>query len=131
MPHEPLSRRDFTKGCTLGVFLAGSPETSGQQDDDSNQKTPAAKAEKPPTAEDETDDDETELLTRIIRQRYPNEHLTEEVMAAIRRELAVDRYRGRQLSAFPLGNADEPAFLFAAYRADPQAGGKDDGHANP
>ena len=58
------------------------------------------------------------LLSYLVRS-YPSEHFDEPTVSGIFRDLRGDVARGQLLSQFPLTNADEPAFVFHAYRNDP------------
>ena len=59
------------------------------------------------------------LLLETIRQRYPDKQLdSQDVLQGIYSELRDDLARSKRLSSFPLKNADEPGFLFAAFPSD-------------
>ena len=63
------------------------------------------------------------LLTYLTR-RHPSDRYDEAAIQGIFRDIRGDIARGRQLSEFPLTNADEPAFVFAAYRKNEVPGNK-------
>ena len=54
----------------------------------------------------------------MIIQRHPDQRLDETAIAEIREELDSQVARSARLSAFPLTNADEPGFVFGAYRKE-------------
>ena len=56
------------------------------------------------------------LLTYLTR-RHPSDHYDEAAIQGIFRDIRGDIARGKLLSEFLLTNADEPAFVFAAYRS--------------
>jgi hypothetical protein len=65
----------------------------------------------------ETPDPETDTLFEIVRQRYAA-RLTLEQLDELRTIVRGQVEAARALRAVRLGNADEPAQRFAAYRAD-------------
>jgi hypothetical protein len=58
-----------------------------------------------------------ELVLELIKEQYP-EHLTDERLALIRKDIDGILARSQALSSFPLANADEPAFVFSAFRSE-------------
>lgn len=56
------------------------------------------------------------LLLTYLTRRHPSDHFDEAAIQGIFRDIRGDIARGKQLSVFALKNADEPAFVFAAYR---------------
>lgn len=60
---------------------------------------------------------DVELYLALI-SRFDPDRLTAEHLAALRDEVAANLSASRRLSAFPLTNADEPAPVFAAWRAE-------------
>lgn len=100
-------RREFARRLTLAaagtIPLAGaSAAIMAADNDEQAEKKPASPAE---------------LLLDLVKQKYP-EHLEEEQLALIRKDIESILSRSKALSSFPLVNADEPAFVFSAYRAD-------------
>jgi hypothetical protein len=61
------------------------------------------------------------VLARIIEE-FPSERYDEAIVENILNDVRADLARGRELSAFPLKNADEPAFIFPADRRSRLAG---------
>ncbi len=61
---------------------------------------------------------EVETLLALVRERYGS-RLDAEQLAGVRTALEGIVQAARALRAVRLGNADEPAQPFAAYRADP------------
>lgn len=104
MPNEEgLHRREFARSC-LGGLGAASLAAPGMLLAAEDGKEPA----KPPAEL---------LLLSVLLQRYPDDHYSEEIVAGIYRDIAADLARGKQLRAFALRNADEPAVTFRAVRA--------------
>ena len=58
------------------------------------------------------------LLLTYLTRRHPSDHFNEATLPGIYRDIRGDVARGRQLSEYPLTNADEPAFVFAAFRRE-------------
>ena len=89
-------------------------DRTGQGGDRAEKKgiDPAAAPALPPT--------EVLLLTYLMR-RHPSDQYDEAAVQGIFRDIRGDVARGRQLSEFPLTNADEPAFTFGAYRGSSPA----------
>jgi hypothetical protein len=120
---DRLDRRQFAAQLTLGaggltalmIPLAAVRAAEDQPKASQNEKgdQPAEKQvdhvvpEAPPA--------EVLLLTYLTR-RHPSDHYEEAAIQGIFRDIRGDVARGKQLSDFPLTNADEPAFVFAAYR---------------
>jgi hypothetical protein len=82
---------------------------------ESNASPPAAKPAEPAPVSAKLS--EVELYLALIASFDP-EHLTAEHLAALRDEVAANLSASRTLSDFPLTNADEPAPVFAAWRAE-------------
>lgn len=98
-------RRGFVKSLVgAAAGLAGSVAIAA---DESN----------PATMPDLTDAPAAELLLELIKRVDP-ERLKAEHLDLVRADLAVNLQRSARLSAFPLTNADEPAPVFAAWRAE-------------
>lgn len=98
-----LNRREFTARSLWGAVLVGAGSTAAAQ----------APANRDPQA---LADAVAGAQLGLIEQLYP-EHLTDELRATLRQKLARQALRSRLLSAYRLTNADEPATMFAAYRA--------------
>ena len=101
MSQSKLNRRAFAKTVAVGTAASITMLSS--------KPAAAAQEEQAPT--------EADLLLEVIKQRYPAE-FTEEELAEVRRDLQGHVGRSKTLRDFPLANADEPGFVFAAYRAD-------------
>ena len=96
---ERLSRRGFAR--TVAATAAGAvPLAAAAQ-------SPASKPAQTPS----------DLALQIVVAQYPD-RLEPAHVADIRAEIEHMRARSRQLSAVPLKNADEPAPVFAAWRAE-------------
>lgn len=105
MSHSPVNRRQFAYGVAAG--LTGAAFVPGDA-------TADEKDEKPEPSPPKLTEADARLLQ--VMTHYDDERLTEDVFAAIQRDIRYHISRGRQLSRFPLANGDEPAFVFAAYR---------------
>lgn len=110
MPTDPVSRREFAKGIAAGCLIGSSPAAEGVPTmlDSVNAQESASRMQKSPV----------ELSLEILHQQYPHPLLTEAALAEIRDDIAHHLTRSSILSAYPLSNADEPGFVFAAYRKD-------------
>ena len=106
MSESTVNRRQFARGVAAG--LGGATLTS------------AAVADEKPESEPLESPKLSELDARLLQviPHYDDARLTDEVLAEIRRDIRSHMSRGRELSRFPLTNADEPVFVFAAHRND-------------
>lgn len=101
-PDSENSRRDFAKTALLaGIALPVAAEAADQPDDW----------------------DEAGAIVEIIKRRFPNENLTDEVCQKIRHSVTADLARARRLKEFPLEPSDQPALIFQAYRAEDEDDG--------
>jgi hypothetical protein len=57
------------------------------------------------------------LLLEVVRQLNPDRNLTHQYLSEIRRDIANELRKAKAIRKVPLQNANEPAALFAAYRA--------------
>ena len=108
----PCDRRDFAKRLSTGAVAASLARSAILID--AHAAEPAAKTDDsknpgPPTPED--------LYLALVRQIDP-EHLRPEHLAGIRGDIASYLARSKRLSSFPLTNADEPAPVYSAWRAE-------------
>ena len=120
-----IDRRQFAAQLAVGasaLTAATAPlaAASAAEDKPVVEKNPKddKPAEKKPddaAAPPELPSAEIVLLTYLTR-RHPSDHYDEAAIQGIFRDIRGDVARGKQLSEFPLTNADEPAFVFAAYR---------------
>ena len=117
MSTESVNRRDFAKRVAVGaaVPLTATLETASAAAD---QKPVEAKKPQPEKKQPAKPPSQADHLLEVVKQRYPDKHLDESVLSAIRNELRSDMSRSKVLSSFPLKNSDEPRFVFAAYRND-------------
>lgn len=111
MQGSALNRRAFAKTLVVGStatlplsrIASGASAVAGQQ---------------ATTAADEEDTlAPADHVLELVKQRYP-QRLKQEHLAVIRGEIARHLARSPVLSAFPLTVADEPVFVFSAFRAD-------------
>jgi len=113
---EPVNRRDFAR--TLAAATAATAATALETH--AQDKKPKKTGEKPGEKPQPEPPPPAALLLETLRQRYPDARLDkQDVLQGIYNELRGDLARSRRLSSFPLENADEPGFLFAALRIDP------------
>lgn len=100
-----VSRREFARSIAA---VAALPATVALADDP-----------KPPTP-DKPDPLRIELALwlELIRIRYPDSHLTENVMKLVAGDCLGDIMHCRKVSSFPLRNSDPPAFAMTVYRAN-------------
>lgn len=100
-------RREFARRLTFAaagaipLASANASSMAADGEDEAGKKSPAP----------------AELLLDLLKQNYP-EHLDEEQLQLIRKDLDGILARSKALSSFPLVNADEPAFAFSAFRSD-------------
>lgn len=117
---ETFTRRDFARllaaaGVAVPLFPVQAEDQKPVAD---KPKTDQVPEEKPEPAEPKPVPVER-LLMLVVARLYPHENLTPEILENIYQDIQGDLRRSRALSSFPLTNADEPAFHFAAYRNDP------------
>src|SRR5262245_5793824 len=110
MTNDHVSRREFAgriaAAAAVPLITAGAttcPADASQKPDDA----------KPPSP--------VERMLELIREQYPDRRLDDAAIAEIREELEAQVARSARLSAFPLTNADEPGFVFKAYRGEGNA----------
>jgi hypothetical protein len=110
MSSSGFDRRRFGKRV-IASSLAATPLAIGLQrgnaDETKSQATPEAEIAKSPAG----------LTLELIRRLYPHD-FDESQLADIRRDIEEDQTRSKILSSFALANADEPAPIFAAWRAE-------------
>jgi hypothetical protein len=106
MTNEHVSRREFAG--RIAAAAAVPLITAGATD------CPAEMAQKP----NDKSASSVDRMLQLIREQYPDRRLDEAGIAEIREELESQVVRSARLSAFPLTNADEPGFVFKAYRAE-------------
>ena len=102
MQKTTVDRRQFARCLTAGVLGSLPAAAAAAEEKPDEQPKLAAPAE---------------LILDLVKQRYP-QRLEEEHLALIRRDIESALNRSRLLSSFPLTNADEPAFVFSAYRKE-------------
>jgi hypothetical protein len=110
MNDESLNRRAFAGRIAAG---AGVPFIAAMSTD-----SPAEAARKP---EESKPPSPVERMLDLIREQYLDARLDDAGIAEIREELEAQLARSARLSAFPLTNADEPGFVFRAYRREGNA----------
>ncbi len=122
---DRIDRRHFAAQLAVGASaltaamtpLAAASAAEDKPVADKNQKGDKPAEAKPDeaAAPPELPSAEIVLLTYLTR-RHPSDHYEEAAIQGIFRDIRGDVARGKQLSEFPLTNADEPAFVFVAYR---------------
>lgn len=97
-------RRDFA--CYLAAGVAGLSASPASGDEEATGDMPGLGSFS-----------ESELLLELVRRIDPD-RLKEEQLEQLRGDLELNLQRSKVLSAFALTNADEPAPVFAAWRAE-------------
>ena len=116
MTEESVNRREFAKKLAVGSATVPFATNLAKAADEADDMKKAEQADAEPEAEKPVS--ETDLLLEVIKQRYPNENLTDEILRHVGASISGKIGRGNYLSNFPLKNADEPGFVFSAYRSD-------------
>ncbi|HJT36308.1 MAG TPA: hypothetical protein VJ783_30075 [Pirellulales bacterium] len=109
---ESLDRRSFTKrivGGAVAAPIAASAITDNLDAAEPVQQ-PASNSAPPPQREED-------LYLALVKQLDPN-RLQPEHLKKIRDDIVAQLARSKRLSGFPLTNADEPAPVFSAWRAE-------------
>lgn len=105
MPDQtPLNRREFGTTLLAGATVPMLAEFAGSK------SAVAAPGDKPDK------NAVVDKLLELVKFEHPDGRLDEAAIAEIRSELEQQVARSERLSAYPLTNADEPAFAFRAYR---------------
>ena len=113
---DPVNRRDFARTIAAATAATAATALESTAADADPKKAPKPDSQPKPPADPPPP---ATLLLETLRQRYPDKRLdSQDVLQALYNELRDDLARSRRLSSFPLENADEPGFLFAAFRAD-------------
>jgi len=109
-----FDRREFARRAVISSIAVGSATAASAEQEE--------KPEEPETLETETETPSKpeDLLLDIIRQQYPSEQLTPEVLNQIKRDIIGHRSRSGVLKAVSLTNGEAP-FVFQAYRAADEA----------
>ena len=113
MNHD-LSRRDFAKelataATTLSAAVVASAAANVEAFADD---VPAKKSE--PERPDPVRDEAAAWLNQI-RARYPDPHITPEILKDIAGDVLGDVMHCRKLNSFPLKNSDAPSFVCFAW----------------
>ncbi len=107
---EPLTRREFASLVAVGSVLSGAALPAA--DPAKPEKKPAEEAKTAPAA------NPIDLIIDLVKQQYPHERLDEAAIEEVRIDVRTHLSRSKVLSTFPLKNANEPGFVFSAWRAD-------------
>lgn len=109
---DSIDRRSFAKRIVGGAVVA--PIAASAITDPVNaaepEQQPASNSTPPPQREED-------LYLALVKQLDPN-RLQPEHLKKIRDDIAAQLVRSKRLSNFPLANADEPAPVFSAWRAE-------------
>jgi hypothetical protein len=111
--NQAMDRREFARRVSCGAAATALIET-WQVAVAAPPSTPPAAAP-PPRAEEGPPSKGPPaplLVLARLMEDYPSEHYTPPVLEGILQDIRTDLARGRELSAFPLANGDQPAFLF-------------------
>lgn len=112
-----ISRRQFASRVATAAAATAVAAHELAADQAQDAQSPAGK-EQPAVARTPREPTDAERITDVIRRRYPHDQLTPDVLDNIADDVRSDFVRSRILSASPLRNSDEPAFVFAAWRGD-------------
>lgn len=108
MPDSELSRRELARSLIAGTGAALLANSSGGDDD-----SPAPDAETGPGLS------AVDLQLAWLRLRYPCDHLTDDQIEAIRRDIRRRQIQSGILRGHAVDDTEAPALIFAAYRSDP------------
>ncbi|HEX5445104.1 MAG TPA: hypothetical protein VFW87_14795 [Pirellulales bacterium] len=109
---SPLNRRGFARQMIGGAIAA--PLAASAAIGDARAAGTADKRSKVAGPDPQREEDlYLALVSRLDADRLQPEHLQE-----IRKEIGAHLARSKRLSDFPLMNADEPAPVYSAYRAE-------------
>jgi len=97
---DNIDRREFARWMACGIAGAGVVGTARL----------TAAADEPPAKPPSL----PVLVLARIMEEFPSERYDEMVIENILNDVRSDLTRGRELSAFPLKNGDEPAIVFPA-----------------
>ncbi len=127
MPDRCVSRRDFARQVALGTAtlpLGASALLSGcGGPPEAPDHAPGAASEESKSSPPESESKaaaflkEAILLVELIKQRYPDSRMTDQVLTEIGREVGINLLRARAVANVALDNADEPVFVFMPFRA--------------
>ena len=127
----PMNRRQFAGAVAAGSVLISVPNDSNGAEkpevkvsetkvtgggDKSPSEKPSSKGAGPEPLNEA--DSVLELTVQLARSEFPHEKLDEAALDEIRSDVRSNLMRSKILSAFPLTNADEPGFLYGAWRSD-------------
>ena len=124
---DRIDRRHFAAQLAVGasaLTVAMTPLAAARAAEDEPVANKSENADK--SAEKKPDDAaappqlppaEVLLLTYLTRL-HPSDRFDEASLQGIFRDIRSDAARGKQLSEFSLKSADEPAFVFAAFRGE-------------
>ena len=62
-------------------------------------------------------DSEVDALVELLKGRY-GDRLTDEQLSELRKAVEAASERAAQMRSVPLGNGDEPAFVFTPFRGE-------------
>ncbi|MBD3674903.1 MAG: hypothetical protein HUJ26_15405 [Planctomycetaceae bacterium] len=103
---EQCDRREFARRAVFTSLALGAGSIRAEEE---TNETEAPDSETPEAQLVPAED----LLLDVIRQQYPSEKLTPEVLQQIRRDIAGHQYRSRVLKDVTLTNGEAP-FVFTA-----------------
>jgi hypothetical protein len=122
MPHQPVDRREFAKLLAAGTagMLGGAPATAALADEPPSAASPLVAQQAPPPGNEPGfgPPPPEVLLVAFLHHEYAHEKLTVDLLERIEGDVVGQLRRGRRLARHPFTNADEPAPIFAAYRAE-------------
>lgn len=102
---DPITRREFAGLVAAGTVLSSSLATDA--------------ADEKPTGTTKTPlFSPVEVLVGLVQDKYADPRLDEAALEEVRSDFRHFLGRSKTLSSFSLVNADEPGFVFSAWRAD-------------
>uniref|UniRef100_A0A7C4QQI3 Uncharacterized protein n=1 Tax=Schlesneria paludicola TaxID=360056 RepID=A0A7C4QQI3_9PLAN len=111
---QSMDRREFARRVSCGAAAAALSETWQAAAAAPPSAPPAADTSPPRPADAAPSKGPPAPLLVLARlmEDYPSDQYTPPVLEGILQDIRTDLARGRELSAFPLANGDQPAFLF-------------------
>ena len=107
---ESFARREFARRTALASLALGTASMAEAAQEKDSPKPDAVPTQVPPERLRRPE----KLLLDVIKQRYPSEQLSPEILAEIERDIAASLRRRRDLKSVSLDNGDAP-FVFRAF----------------
>lgn len=107
---EPWTRRQFASLVAVGSVLSGTVLPAA--DPPKSEKKPA-EGTQPPVVVTPIDS-----IIDLVKHQFPHPRLDDVALEEVRVDVRQHLGRSKVLSSYPLINANEPGFVFSAWRAD-------------